>query len=448
MAEPSTTDRLALLYRLTQTFNSSLDLDEVLNRVMDEVIAAVRAERGFLMLNDAAGQLCFQVARGLDKQDIDQPKFQVSRGVIERVARTGEAVLTSDAQTDERLNLRQSVTALGLRSILSVPLQLKAQTLGVVYVDNRLQAGVFRQPDLELLTAIAANAAVAIENARLYQVAVEKGRLEREMQVARQVQASLLPRETPQLPGWQIAAHWQPAREVAGDYYDFIALPHPPAPSPEGGRGDTASPLSQRERESLRLRGEGERLGLVVADVTDKGMPAALFMALARSTVRAAIASAKSPADALAGANRLITADSPNSMFVTLAYVQVSANFGEIVCVNAGHNPVLIYRAAPGEFVSIRRMGVPLGLFAEASFDQRVEQLEPGDLIVLYTDGVTDALDGEGREFGMQRLEQLVRDQVHKSAVDLVDALRLALVDFSGPQPPHDDITVVVAKRV
>src|SRR5512143_651728 len=219
---PPSADRLALLYRISQDFNSSLDLDEVLNRVIDEVITAVRAERGFLMLRDTAGQLRFRVARGIDRNTIEQPQFQVSRSVISRVAEEGRALLTSNAQDDVSLKMQRSVAVLGLRAILCVPLQLKGTLLGVIYVDNRLQSGVFYPDDLDLLTAIAASAATAIENARLYRLAVEKGRMERELQMARDLQSSLLPRETPQLAGWDFAAYWQPARQVSGDFYDFI----------------------------------------------------------------------------------------------------------------------------------------------------------------------------------------------------------------------------------
>lgn len=411
-----TGDRLALLYRLSQTFNSSLDLDEVLNRVMDEVIAAVRAERGFVMLRGADGQLAFRAARGLDQQTIEEPKFHISRGVVERVAQSGQPVLTSDAQTDQRLNLRQSVMALGLRSILCVPLQLKTETIGVVYVDNRLRAGVFTQSDLELLAAIASSAAVAIENARLYQVAVEKGRLERELQVARGLQAALLPRETPRLPGWEFAAHWQPAREVAGDYFDFI----PAGP---------------------------DRMGLLVADVTDKGMPAALFMALVRSTVRASLAASASPAEGLAHANRLISADSPNSMFVTLGYVQVAAHAGDVLCVNAGHNPVLVYHAQQ-QFVALKRTGFPLGVMAEAALGQHTAHLEPGDWLVLYTDGIIEALNASGEEFGLQRLQALLEENAASTAAEAVAAVRKALNDFTGSATPFDDVTLLLAKRL
>ena len=407
-------DRLAFLYRISGTFNSSLDLDQVLNYVMDEVIAATRAERGFLVLRGNDGRLDFRAARGLDQQTIEDPAFQVSRGVVERVARDGTPQLTSDAQTDKWLSVRQSVVILGLRSILCVPLQLKGNTIGVIYVDNRLQVGVFTSADLELLTAIAATAAVAIENARLYQVAVEKGRMERELQVAREVQASLLPRQTPQIEGWEFAAFWQPAREVAGDFYDFIP---------------------------------GERLGLVIADVSDKGMPAALFMALSRSIVRASMARLLPPAEGIAQANRLICADAMNSMFVTLFYAQLDPATGEFTYVNAGHNPPLLLRAETGELIELTRTGMVLGLFESVRFDQRSVQLQPGDLVLLYTDGVTDALDAQGQEFGLDRLRQMVLDHRNASAAELASALDGTVTAFAGAAARFDDITVVIAKR-
>ena len=167
-------DRLALLYRLSHTFNSSLDLDEVLNRVMDEVIAATRAERGFVMLREADEGLVFRVARGLDQSTIDEPEFQVSRSVVERVAQEGKPLLTGNAQLDDSFGTSTSIMMLGLRSILCVPLRVKGEVLGIIYVDNRLQAGMFGPDDLDLLAAIASSAAIAIENARLYAAAQQR----------------------------------------------------------------------------------------------------------------------------------------------------------------------------------------------------------------------------------------------------------------------------------
>ena len=412
---PASSDRLSLLYRLSQTFNSSLDLDEVLNSVMDEVISVTGAERGFVTLLEADGASIFRVARGMDQQTIDDPQFQVSRSVVERVAREGQPILTSDAQSDERFSMRRSVKVLGLRSILCVPLEIKGKILGVVYVDNRLQTGLFTEDDLDLLAAIASSAAIAIENARLYQVAVEKGRMERELQMARQVQAGLLPQETPQIEGWEFAAHWQPAREVAGDYYDFIPL-------------------------------GGEMLGLVIGDVSDKGMSAALFMALTRSIIRASLASTDSPVDGIAQANRLICADATRGMFVTMFYALLDPVTGKIAYVNAGHNPPLLCRADKDELETLTRTGMALGVVEDSPFEARTLHLNPGDFVLLYTDGVTDATDAHERSFGMDRLRTVVLENRRATVPGIVSALEQSIQDFVGPMAQFDDVAIVVVK--
>ncbi len=409
-------DRLTLLYHLSQTFNSSLDLDEVLNRVMDEIIAAMGAERGFVMLREDDGGLVFRAARGIDQKTIDEPQFHISRSVVEEVAREGQPLLTSDAQRDSRFSSSQSVRGLRLRSILCAPLKIKDRISGVVYVDNQFRAGIFTEADLELISAIASSAAIAIENARLYQVAIEKGRLERELQVAREVQSSLIPLQTPNVAGWNFAARWKPARQVSGDFYDFV-------------------PASQR-------------LGIVIADVSDKGMPAALFMALSRSIIRASVTSTRSPAEDIDQANRLICADSTDSMFVTLFYAQLDPETGELVYVNAGHNPPLLYRANQGELIELTRTGMVLGLFEAVDFEQRTVQLDPADFILLYTDGVSEAMDAHNREFGKERLRRVLLDHRQAAAEDVAEAIEQALTAFTGEAAPSDDITFVIARRL
>jgi len=415
----SSTERLALLIRLAQAFNSSLDLDQVLGRVMDEVIAAVHAERGFVMLHEVGGLLAFRVARGIDQNTIEDPSFQVSRGVLAQVAAEGQPVLTSDAQHDDRFSMRESIVSLGLRSILCAPLVVRDQVTGVIYVDNRLHAGIFTPADLELLVAIASSAAIAIENARLYQAAVETGRLERELQMARDLQAGLIPHETPHASGWEFVARWQPARQVAGDFYDFI-----PA--------------------------AGDHIGIVVADVADKGMAAAIFMALTRSTVRASLAGAPSPAEGIARANRLICADAAGGMFVTLFYAELDPLTGQLTYVNAGHDPAILCANAQDRCAILERTGLVLGVDADAIYRQRSVQLEPGDCVLLYTDGVTDAaLDASPDErFGPERLHALVGAHHRAPAAALVAALDQALEDYISPAGPFDDVTVVAIRRL
>jgi sigma-B regulation protein RsbU (phosphoserine phosphatase) len=410
-------DRLTLLLHLTQAFNSSLNLDEVLDRVIDEVITAVHAERGFVMLRENDGRLTFRTARGLDQSTIDTPRFQVSRSVVESVAADGQPVLTNDAMSDSRFSGRESVMMLGLRSILCAPLRVQDKIIGAIYVDNRLQAGIFTREDLDLLSAIASSAAIAVENARLYQVAFEKGRMDRELEMARRVQSSLLPDHVPDLPGWEFAARWQPAHEVAGDYYDF-------APCANGATG------------------------LVIADVTDKGMAAALFMTLTRSAIRANVCGAASPAEGIAGANRLICAESTRGLFVTLFFGLLDPASGDMTYVNAGHNPPLFYRAVEDDLTLLKATGMPLGIDTAANFGQRSIRMQPGDFLVLYTDGITEAFDEHGTEFGMERLQRVVYDVRSSSVEEIQNSLLQTVNDFIENTAPADDITIMVVKRL
>jgi serine phosphatase RsbU (regulator of sigma subunit)/signal transduction histidine kinase len=246
-------------------------------------------------------------------------------------------------------------------------------------------------------------------------------RMESELQVAREVQASLMPHTVPRIAGWEFAARWQPVREVAGDYYDFI------------------------------LTDEGQ-IGLVVADVCDKGVPAALFMALTRSVVRASLGRASSSADDIACANRLICADSSSGMFVTLVYARLRPETGRIAYVNAGHNPPLLCTPNAMDeqerIIKLTRTGTALGVIADASYEERMVHLNADDFVLFYTDGVTDAMDRQGRRFGMERLQQVMLEHRHLPAADIIPALEQTIDRFTGSAAQFDDVAIVVAKRL
>lgn len=415
MTEPSSA-RLELLYRISQTINSSLDLDVVMETLMDEVISATRAERGFLMLLNEAGKLEFRTARGMDQRAIEESDFKISRSIVERVAAEASPLLTSNAQLDQRFEARESVKLYGLRSVLCVPIIQKNQTLGVIFVDNRFQNGIFSQNDLELLTSIASSAGIAIDNARLYRIAVEKGRMERELQMARDVQRSLIPPRTPVLPGWEFAACWRPAHEVSGDFYDFIPL-------------------------------ADERLGVVVADVSDKGMPAAMFMALSRSVIRSVVGQDDDLSREIGKVNQLIWRDSSEGAFITLFFARFSAADSAIKYVNAGHNPPMIYRASEKKFELLSRTGMAAGVEGDTVYQQGLVNMEKDDFVLMYTDGVTDAQMGASN-FGADRLMKAASDHSALPAQQLVAELEKVVCEFSGSGEPVDDVTMLVAKKI
>lgn len=253
---------------------------------------------------------------------------------------------------------------------------------------------------------------------------IEKEKLERELQLAREVQAALIPGVAPQMDGWDFAARWQPARLVSGDFYDFF-------------------PVS---RSNVSPSGQG--LGIVIGDVSGKGMPAALFMALTRSIVRATAANIPSPAECITQVNRVLRDDAANSMFVTLCYIQLNPATGDLTYVNAGHNSPLLYRADQGRWFEFARTGLPLGLFDTYPFTQTTVQLDPGDCLLLYTDGVTEAVHPQGQEFGMERLQRIVQERQRDRAAHVLTVIEQAINAFIAGAAPADDITIVLVKRL
>jgi phosphoserine phosphatase RsbU/P len=248
-------------------------------------------------------------------------------------------------------------------------------------------------------------------------MAVEKGRMDREMQLAREMQISFLPQETPKITGWDFSARWQPAREVAGDYYDFI-------------------PIGQ------------DQYGLVIADVTDKGAAAAMFMIFTNSIVRASVRSDIEPAVSMQTANTLICDKSPNAMFVSLVYALLDAATGRVTYVNAGHNPPLYYNSAEDRIIRFVPTGMVLGINPDASFVQKSLVLKPGDFLLFYTDGLIDAINDQNKEFGMDQLEKVTYENRASTAEEIISYLEMALFDHSGGVTPFDDVTLLLVKRL
>lgn len=251
---------------------------------------------------------------------------------------------------------------------------------------------------------------------KLYQLSAKAERLSRELRDASEVQASFLPQTLPQLPGWAFAAGWQPAKEVSGDFYDVV-------------------PLEQC-------------LGIVIADVADKGMPAALFMALTRSTIRSSVSAASTPAKSITQANRLLCKDASQGMFVTLFYAQLEPESSHISYVNAGHNPPLVLDSVGGTFSELGRTGLFLGWDETATYETGTAFLEPGDVLLLYTDGVTEATDPHGETFGEARLKHCLLKHQRASPEEILQRLQDDLRAFIGGAEPFDDITLMIVKRL
>jgi sigma-B regulation protein RsbU (phosphoserine phosphatase) len=265
--------------------------------------------------------------------------------------------------------------------------------------------------------AIAHQAAVAIEGARLTHEAEDKRRLDYELGLARQIQTSFLPEACPVIPGYQVCSMWQTAREVSGDFYDFVSL-------------------------------HGGRVAMTIADVSDKGMAAAMFMALSRTILRTMTIGKPTPREAVERANDVILADARSEMFVTVFHGILDPQQHRFTYVNAGHNPPLFYRAAHKKLTTLKGHGIALGVMPNITLEEQVIDFEPDDILLMYTDGVTDAIDAQEEEFGTERLADLIMSNVHLAPDALIEEIKRAVTDFAGEGVHFDDLTIIALKRV
>jgi sigma-B regulation protein RsbU (phosphoserine phosphatase) len=430
------------LLEVSRSVTASLDLQTVLEKVIDEVVHLTNAARGYLVLLDEAGGLGVRVARNLDQKTVDGAEFAYSTSVIAEVIRSDRSIVTSDAREDLRFAHQNSVTLHRLTSIMAAPLSIRGRVIGVLYVDNPAVAGQFTPDDLELLEAFAAQAAIAIQNARLFgqtdealkarvreleslhvELAVARDQalmglaaVEREMQVGRLIQAEFLPHELPALPGWEIGARFLPARHLSGDFYDVFPLP-------------------------------GGLLALVIADVCDKGVGAALLMALVRGLLR--IHAARAGADALeivrATNDFIAEHHSRSTMFTTAFFGVLDPASGDLCYVNCAHESPLLVRAA-GELARLETTAPVIGASREVEFEQGRARLDPGDTLITFTDGVVDALDQAELPFGEERFLALVRRPGAPLAGLLAD-VEAALRAHIGGAPQADDVTLLALRR-
>jgi serine phosphatase RsbU (regulator of sigma subunit) len=301
-----------------------------------------------------------------------------------------------------------------------VPLVSQGELIGLLNLGLRLSQQEYSADDRTLLNDLATQTAPAVQVAQLVrqqqQQAQERERIEQELRVARLIQQTLLPKEVPELGGWDVAAYYQPAREVGGDFYDFLEL-------------------------------DDGHLGLVVGDVTDKGVPAALVMATTRTMLRASAQRLDSPAEVLRQVNDVIVPDIPPNMFITCLYAILDTRSGKLRYANAGHDlPYLRHKGRPGDASELRATGMPLGLMPGMYYEEKEAVLEAGDSILFYSDGLVEAHDPQREMFGFPRLQGLVG--AHPGGATMVDFLLKELARFVGDGwEQEDDITLVTLER-
>jgi sigma-B regulation protein RsbU (phosphoserine phosphatase) len=409
-----------LLLKLSQEIGRSLDLQEVLEYLLESLRTTVQYDAaGVFVLNrrvklgqDAAGRMIAGMAVvGFDDTPRDEdPMFRRGEGIIGHVIATGQTVISPDVRRDP-LYVQGRV---GTLSEIAVPIVSGGDVIGALNLESNT-VDAFSEADVEFLEFFAVAAAISIEKAVLHREMLEKHRIEQQLRIAKEVQMALLPASSPALTGYDVAGTNVPTWEIGGDYFDYL-------PQPDG------------------------RFGVAIADVSGKGVPAALIMATFRAALRAQRVK-DMPLDAIAGRlNRILLDSMDTSRFVTAFYGLLDPRTGAMGFANCGHNPPLLLRAA-GERNLLTSGGPALGMWHEAAFEPGAASVLPGDILVLYTDGVIEVMNAAGEMFGVDRLEQAIRSRPQRTSRDLVEAVIQATRAFAGRAGFEDDFTLVVIRR-
>ncbi|CAN5641351.1 SpoIIE family protein phosphatase [soil metagenome] len=430
--------QIAALLDGLRALGSGRVLDDVLSLVLDSAIDISGAERGFIMLSSipsqpdaaagSADELEFKMARGRGRTTLSGGSFATSRKIPEEVFRTGEPRLVADLLDGDLANVHMGTVALGIRNVLCVPLRLvryldkadagvgEERRIGVLYLDSRDKGTLLSHSTRSALETLATEAAVAIENARLYRETMEKARMEQEMRIAAEIQQALLPKTGRSGTYFTAAAASLPCRSIGGDFYDYVDLP-------EGA------------------------LGFALGDVAGKGPPAALLSAMMQGIFAAQAASSDSPSQTIARVNLALYRRGIESRFVTLMYGTLRPD-GRLTYCNAGHNPPLVISRV-GDVTSVRRLeqgGPIVGLFEMAAYDEETITLSPGDWLVVFTDGVSEAMSAAGDEYGDDRIVSCVEANTGLEPREVLEALFADVKRFAQGAAQSDDITGMVLR--
>jgi sigma-B regulation protein RsbU (phosphoserine phosphatase) len=340
-------------------------------------------------------------------------------GIIGRTWQAGQPVYLNElSEAPELAKLHD--TSLATASVMVAPLLYGKQNMGVLALGNGPMGAPFTQSDFVVFKSISEQSAFALYNAIIYSEANEKKRLDHDLEIARDIQRILLPAEAPAINGFEISGINVPARQVSGDYFDYIKI-------------------------------DDERLGVAIADVSGKGVPASLIMAICRSVLRSQAAQNTSPSDVLKKVNRQLYPDIKEDMFISMAYLILDHARNGVTLSRAGHDAPLLYKRETQAVTPLKPPGLVLGIDSGSVFDRMTNDfnvpLERGDVLVLYTDGVTEALDTEGFEFGIDRTIQSVRASAVDSASAVVTRVIEDVRNFSGAQPQNDDITLIAIRK-
>ncbi len=415
--ELTTEDKLRMLLDITKKISRSLDLEEVLNLVMDTL--------GSLLPYDAAGIYLIEhskesdpyifkskVIRGYDISfELIEPRLKLGEGFLGRVAQTGESIISPDVSKDERYFAARTPT----RSEMIAPIVSNDKVIGVFDLESD-SLNAYDVDDLAVLQLLTSQVAIIIEKAKLYEQVIEKKRIQAQLEIARQVQLELLPDTDPKIENFDVSAYVFPTEEVSGDYYDWVTI-------------------------------FDDQIGIVVADAVGKGIPAALLMSFLRASLRAGVQVGYAPHIALSKVSNLLWDSVEDHQFITAIYGILDTTNRTFVYSNAGHNPPLLIKP-DGDYKFVEYGDTPLGMFADARYHQHFIRFESGQVMVIYTDGITEASNENGEEYGSERFAKNVLESIHLPAKKMIDHIRKGVADFTDRKFLDDDGTLFIVKAI
>lgn len=412
----STVDKLRMLHEITKTISRSLDLDEVLNLVMDTL--------GSLLPYDAAGIYLIEFSpedgspyifkskaiRGYKISfELIEPRLKMGEGFLGTVAQSGRPIISHDVSKDSRYFAAREAT----RSEMVAPIISNEHVIGVFDLESD-HLDAYSDDDLAVLQMLTSQVAIIIEKVRLHEQVVEKNRLQAQLEIARQVQLELLPPHDPQVANFDISAYVFPTEEVSGDYYDWVKVFE-------------------------------DQIGIVVADAVGKGIPAALLMSFLRASLRSCAQIGYAPHIAFSKVSSLLRGSIEDNKFITAIYGVLDSTNKTFVFSNAGHNPPLLINP-DGEYRYVEYGDMALGMFDDLHYHQHFIRFQPGQIMVIYTDGITEAVNPTGEEYGQDRLAKRVLDGYDLSAKKLIDHIRKGVDDFTERKFLDDDGTLFIIK--
>ena len=409
--------QLEAMIEISNSLGNVLSLKEILPKLLDSLFKIfVQADRGFIVMRPHDEGPLVPVVSKARRADQEE-NLRISRTIVEQAMTSQKAILSADAAADERFNMAQSIADFQIRSLICAPMISRdGESLGVIQIDTLNQLSRFTDQDLQILAGVASQASISLDNATMHKEAVKQQALQRDLEVAKQMQHALLPASSPQVSGYHFFEFYEAALLVGGDYYDYVMLPQ-------------------------------DRFAVVVGDVAGKGVSAAILMAKLSSDVRFWLASEPDTAKALGKINEAFSRHEWDDRFVTMVVAVVDPQTNQLTLANAGHMPPLL-RSAAGDVLEIggEQAGLPIGVIDDYQFEAYQRTLEPGDFVTVFTDGFSEAMNSKRDLYGIEKLIEVVGNK-EVGSYDLGEHVLSDVRKFAGDFPQSDDMCLVCFGR-